>query len=156
MDIIQEEKKTLVNDSDDKEYYAKNELEKIKIKMIENPTRYMQVWAKLFKRDIVCKNKIFFNPQLRLSEDSDFTLRYLEYCNSICLSNISVYHYSLGGESTMRKFDGNKVNDYENAMRITGKYISTQNEMLQKAYDKYILMHLNIAFVREVFFIQNK
>ena len=147
--------KIIVNDSTDKEYYTEKEIEKLRVKMLENPTRYLQVWAKLFRRDIICNNNIYFNPNLRLSEDSDFTIRYLEYCLNICLCNSSVYHYSLTSASTMRTYDGNKVNDYENAMEITKQYILTQNEKIQTAYYKYILMHLNIVLVREIFCIQN-
>lgn len=119
--------------------------------LIDNPTRYMQVWAKLFKRQLIIENQIHFNPALRLSEDSDFTLHYLKIAKSIFLSPDLVYHYRLSSGSTMRTFDGTKAKAYVAAMYESEKAVKNDTEIIQYAFQKYILMHLNILMVHEVF-----
>lgn len=122
-----------------------------RILMIENPTQYMQVWAKLFRKKVIDQNGLCFDTELRLSEDSDFTLRYLRYVKSICLKADVVYHYSLNENSTMRTKSGNKTKDYIYAMERTTDAVKDENERIKTAFNKYILMHLNILMVREVF-----
>lgn len=135
--------------------FKNDSVEKCRIMMIENPTRYMQVWAKLFKKELIVENNIRFNETMCFSEDSDFTLRYSKYCNDICLCPEIVYHYSLDNASTMRMYDGKKVKGYISAMKETQKSLERENDQIHKAFEKYVLMHLNIALVREVFCLEN-
>lgn len=136
--------------------FRKKSCEEARIRMLENPTRYMQVWAKLFSRKVISENDISFNPALRLAEDSDFTLQVSRYCNHICFSPAVIYSYSMNADSTMRTFDGNKVKDYMDSMRISSEYVKNDTARIKKAYEKYVLMHLNILMVREVFERKNK
>ncbi|MDD6222258.1 MAG: glycosyltransferase [Lachnospiraceae bacterium] len=119
--------------------------------VIADPTKYMQVWAKLFRNDIIVKNQLRFNPLLRLSEDSDFTLRFLKEADSMVLSPKAVYQYTLNANSTMHRFDGAKVKDYVTAMYESRKAVEEDTQEIRDAFQKYVLMHLNILMVREVF-----
>lgn len=119
--------------------------------MLENPTLYMQVWAKLFKKSVIVKNKILFDDELKVAEDSDFTLHYLICCKSVCMSPDIQYHYAIDAASTMRTYSGDKLNNYINAMRCTVSSLEFSDLMLQKAVHKYVLVHFNVAMVREVF-----
>lgn len=135
-------------------YYEKNILE-ARRKMIKDPTRYMQVWGKVFRRDIIDRYHIRFNEKMKLSEDSDFTLKYISNCKKIIFMPDIIYNYSLNMESTMRTYDGSKVEQYIEAMEETSKYVKDRNFIDQNSFEKYILMHFNIAMVREVFAKQN-
>lgn len=119
--------------------------------MLVDPTRYMQVWAKLFKRSVIIENKILFNNELKVAEDSDFTLRFLMCCDSICLSPCVLYQYSIDSPSTMRTYSGDKLYQYKEAMKRTRSAIGMTDSWLQNAMDRYILIHFSIAMVREVF-----
>jgi hypothetical protein len=55
----------------------------------------------------------------------------------------------------MRVMDGSKTKDYLFAMRTTAKAVESENATIQKAFQKYVLMHLNILMVREVFAVRN-
>lgn len=125
------------------------------IEMLENPTRYMQVWSKIFSKRIIDEHNILFNPELRLSEDSDFTLRYAKHCKTMLFSEHAIYHYDLNVDSVMRVFDGSKSDSYIHAMHVSAKAIVDEEPQIQKAFDKYILMHLNVLMVREVFAVNN-
>ncbi len=150
------ERSNIVTAHANKEVFVKEQVEAARIRMIENPTRYMQVWAKLFRSDLIKKYQLTFEPKLRLSEDSDFTLRYGKYCTSICFSPNVVYHYSIDNASTMRTYNEDKINDYLFAMRHTKQNVQAESNRIQKAFYKYVLMHLNIAMVRDVFSVANQ
>lgn len=140
----------------EKRLYEGAHLEECRIEILENPTRYMQVWGKLFRRDIIMAHKVCFNTELFLAEDSDFTLKYSRYCKSICFLPDIVYHYSTDNVSTMRLYDEKKIYGYIHAMTETGKLVEDDTFEIQHAYAKYVLMHLNISMVREVFSNENK
>lgn len=133
------------------EKYVGEKVKNVREKMLENPTRYMQVWAKLLNRELVVSNDLLFDTKMRLAEDSDFILRYSRFCKKIVLSPICIYEYSLNPVSTMRVFDATKEKDYIYAMSEAAKWVDNESTGIQKAFDKYILMHMNILFVREVF-----
>ena len=141
--------------SEEEYYYSGNNYNFGREEVIANPTKYMQVWAKLFNRDLVVSNNVKFNPLLRLSEDSDFTLHYLKIARSMLISSKIVYHYCLNAGSTMHHYDGGKVKAYAQAMQISSKAVEDESKEIQNAFQKYILMHLNILMVREVFSLDN-
>lgn len=132
-----------------------NRVEKCRVEMLENPTHCMAVWAKLFRKEKIVKNSLKFNEKLRLSEDSDFIIHYSRYCSEICFCHETAYHYSTEASSTVRLYDGTKAGDYVTAMRETQKFITDETEPIQKAFRKYVLMHLNIIMVRDVFCREN-
>ena len=51
----------------------------------------------------------------------------------------------------MRTFDGTKAKAYVAAMYESEKAVKNDTEIIQYAFQKYILMHLNILMVHEVF-----
>lgn len=136
--------------------FSENDIEACRVKMLENPTLYMQVWAKVFRRELIIKNKIFFDENIYLSEDSDYTLRYTKICSYLSICSNVIYHYSLESTSVMRTFQEHKVDQYIYAMLKSQKHIFLESIEIQEAYKKYVLMHLNIALVREVFCVQNR
>lgn len=137
--------------TDRKRVFEKEKLDEGRIEMIQNPTRYMQVWAKLFRRDIIEKNHIRFDAELPFAEDSDFTLRYMKHIVSICWKPEMVYHYTLNPQSVMHVQTGEKTEKYIRAMEKSAEAIQDEKEIIKKAYDKYVMMHFNIMMVREVF-----
>lgn len=145
-----------IADSDSDEIYKDDKVEYVRCKMLENPTRYMTVWSKLFKTEIIRKYNIKFDENLRLAEDSDFTLKYTRHCNRIVLSAKSIYHYSIDNTSCMRTYDGSKTEEYANAMITSYEHVKYDSEVIKRAYDKYVLMHFNVAMVRDVFNHDNK
>ena len=145
----------VVTDQIQGEVYHDGDVKRIRIAMLENPTKYMQVWAKLFKRELIMENEILFDDCLRLSEDSDFTLQYSRVCKNIFVSPSITYHYSIDNVSTMRGSNGDKTKDYVFAMERTLERIKNEDKCILQAFQKYILMHLNIALVRDVFEASN-
>ena len=133
------------------EYYDENSIDGCRVMMLQNPTRYMQVWNKLFRKDLIVQHNIAFQTNLRLSEDSDFTLQYLVCCKTVQIMPEILYHYSIDNISTMRNAKSDKIKDYVLAMEVSQKHIKNCNEELHNAYQKYVLMHFNIAMVRDLY-----
>lgn len=123
-------------------------------KMLKNPTRYMTVWGKIFNLSVIKENHISFNENLRLAEDGDFMVQYLLHTRIIDERINYFYYYRNNKNSVMRTFDPRKVDDYLTALNITEKRIAVFPE-LKKSYSIYVLMHLNIMMVHEVFDIEN-
>ncbi|MBB1063536.1 glycosyltransferase family 2 protein [Limosilactobacillus fastidiosus] len=121
-----------------------------KSKMLKLPTLYMTVWGKVFKRSIIVNNKILFDERLNLAEDGDFMIQILLKTNSILLNNYILYHYRNNSNSVMRTFNNNKVSNYLRAMKISSCKIPS-GSYLEEAFNFYVLMHLNVMMVHEVF-----
>lgn len=51
------------------------------------------VCTKLYKTEIIKKNKLVFNNNIKISEDRIFALQYLYYCNKLYVVNKSSYNY---------------------------------------------------------------
>lgn len=63
------------------------------LKVINPKGFYGSVWAKLFLLDIIRKNNLLFNPEIRIGEDLLFTINYLKYCNNVVYDCIGRYNY---------------------------------------------------------------
>lgn len=55
---------------------------------------YMRVpWAKRFKKEIIIRDKIFFNSMMKIGEDTDFNIRYLQVADDIVTVSSPSYFY---------------------------------------------------------------
>lgn len=125
-------------------------------KALKDPTRYMTVWGKLFKRQTIVENNLEFNCNLSLAEDGDFLLKYLFMISSIIEMPNVLYNYHSNGQSVMHTFDNHKVQGYLIALNESQKTIIDQkNQQVIHWFNFYILMHFNIMMVHEVFDIDN-
>ena len=145
-----------VCDNQKEEMFDVSTMEACKIRVLKNPTRYMQAYAKIYRNDFLKNNKLQFNPNLRLSEDSDFCFRCLQVAKKVEFKNTIMYRVLPNLSSAMRSFDGNKVKDYIFALKETKKVVDLENKRVQHAFQSYVLMHMNIAMVRENFCLNNK
>lgn len=125
------------------------------VALIKNPTRYLAVWGKLFSKDTIKKNHLYFDPTLTLSEDSDFLIGYIKYCTNIVFSNWCIYVYNIQGNSSTRGYSGDKKQAYLNAIQLTQKRILNQNMSIHHAFSYYILMQLNLIMVKDIFCKEN-
>ncbi len=126
-------------------------IEQARVRMLQAPTRYMQVWAKLFRRQRVLAAGVLFEPELYLAEDSDFTFQYTAFCREIAFYPEIVYDYHMNLESVMHTFDEKKADGYVRAMTVTADRAAQMSERIQEACRQYILAHFHIAMVNGVF-----
>lgn len=143
-------KKRFITNGQIKRYSGK-QVESVRVEFLKNPTRYMQVWSKLYRTEIIKEKNIRFNEKLVFSEDSDFILRYSKYCKNVVFNPEIIYHYSIDNTSAMRSNKGDKIEKYVLALNETQISVRNESERIRYAFNIYILMHLNIAMVREIF-----
>lgn len=92
--------------------------------------------TKIFKSEIIKKNSLIFEPDLRLGEDLIFTLRYLRHTKNIGLLPVSLYHYVQHDSNFSRRF----VLDYlEQQNKLTLLYCSILEELIYSNADQNIL-----------------
>lgn len=142
--------------SDKYESYNKNQLEAQIVKMLKNPTIYLTVWGKLFKRELIINNNLSFDPELSFAEDSHFTLQYLKCVENICLCHDIVYMYSIDTPSVMRGNASNKMNAYIKALQKSETIFTNDSASLRHAFSYYVIMHLYIVMVRTIFSVHNR
>jgi glycosyltransferase involved in cell wall biosynthesis len=60
------------------------------------------ICSKLIRREIVISNQIFFDEKLQVNEDHLFFLNYYKFVNSIYISDLTGYKYSVSKKGTLR------------------------------------------------------
>lgn len=124
--------------------------------MISQPTKRMQVWAKVFDHQVISKNNILFNENLSYSEDGDFVFRYMQNIKDMLVTNAPIYKYCQDSISTMRSNSNDKISGYKNSLEHTKMFLDNESAIVRKAFNIYILMHLNVIFVHDVFDVRHK
>lgn len=77
-------------------------------------------WAKVYKKEILVKNKIKFPENVKFAGDLYFTAQCFCHCRSVTVINKPFYQYSADGETgiTSNFFNGKRpLKDYRNALR---------------------------------------
>lgn len=65
----------------------------IELDNLLNKLYFTAPWGKVYKNDIIQQNKIRFNINLKIGEDTDFVLNYLQYTHNIRLVSKPLYHF---------------------------------------------------------------
>lgn len=65
------------------------------------------VWAKLFRHDIIKKNRLCFNKDFSIREDEDFILKYMSVSQSMICTPKAGYHYIVPDWSSKYKQQDN-------------------------------------------------
>ena len=80
--------------------------------VLAEPTDRLTIHGWLFRRSVCLEQGIWFNPKLRLGEDSDWVLRYLSACRGACFVGAPVYRYTLSEESTIHRWKPGQTEAY--------------------------------------------
>lgn len=99
------------------------------------------VCNKLFKRDIIINNNIFFDEELSVCEDLDFCIKYAKYVNKANLVNKNFYYY-WQRNTTTDAFNIKRLSVIKSYEKII-KYAKTNfnNNNLYFNLKKRLLMH---------------
>ena len=141
--------------STEEEIFLKDDLEKVQVRMLKNPTAYMLASAKLFLLDIIRNNNISFDKTMVVSEDSEFVIKYMLKCDSIVLSESLMFNYTVDNVSTMRKYNPDRVKNYLYALNKTSKNLKDASISVRSAFGSYVLQNMNIMMVHGPFDVGN-
>lgn len=119
--------------------------------LISAPTKRMQAWAKVYRTNWLRENALLFNPELRYSEDSEFVLRGLLKANKIAVLEKAVMHYTISQGSAMHSIDEQRTEQYIRSLQCSEKEIQKQSAQIRDAFDSYVLAHLNLILVHDIY-----
>lgn len=87
------------------------------------------VWGKLYKRNIIIENNVWFDEKIKLFEDGIFNLNYLDFCENVKLIDNIVYFYKIEEQSAIHKYykdfytqDKLRIEFLENKFKNNDKY----------------------------------
>ena len=88
--------------------------------VLAEPTDRLTIHGWMFRRSVCLELGIWFNPKLRLGEDSDWVLRYLSACRGARFVSAPVYRYTLSEESTIHRWKPGQTEAYLDMLREIG------------------------------------
>ena len=77
----------------------------------------LYVWNKLFKKEIIKRNNIFFIKDIKHAEDALFGIEYHLYSSKNFYLNMTLYHYIMHKNSATRKINLEQIKDEEFAIK---------------------------------------
>lgn len=106
------------------------------------------VWNKLYKKNIILDNNLFFDETMKIGEDLMFNLEYIKYCKSIkIIEDILYKHTNINKTSLTQSY--NKEH-YQNERKVyislknTLKELGKYNDFNKKIIDEY---YINMTFL---------
>lgn len=111
-----------------------------------------QGWVvnKLYKREILIENHIYFNEKIYYSEDRLFNFFYLLHCHSVVYSTVPKYHYLIRQNSAMTSYHENgvyeeKYGSFMEAFEVMLSHCSAYSKTVKQALaSNYILDSINL------------
>ena len=125
--------------------------DELKAWLISKPTLRMQAWAKVYRTAFLKKYNLRFNENLSYSEDSEFVIRVLLKTRRIMIADSLFYQYHSGTDSAMRGFTEGRIEKYVRALNAAEKDIEPENAVVKRAFKEYVIAHINIMGVHDVF-----
>ena len=104
---------------------------------------FQGLWNKLFLNRVIRENKIEFNSQLSLAEDSIFILDYISCINSVYCEDTPIYHYVQDNSSSLSKSCNREIikanNMLVNKLLAVAKKYNCDTPALHKYCRKFYL-----------------
>ena len=139
-------------------YYKDNELIKLNYNgepvvqwALSRPTMRMTVWSKVFKKSFLLENRLFFNEQLWVGEDSEFLLRALLKSTSVQVENMDVYRYCSDAPAVMRSYNEKRTKAYIQSLEAVRDDLSQYDQETRAAFRDYIYAHINLIGVHDIY-----
>lgn len=121
------------------------------IHMLNDPTKFMTVWGKLFNKEIINKNQLLFDENIEVGEDSEFFLQYLLNVKTITFNPDYVYHYSMDVGSTTRSQNIQLIDKYQRSMNAIWNKSRNLSSDIRQAINGYIAINFIVAVVRGIY-----
>ncbi len=114
---------------------------------LAEPTDRLTIHGWLFRRSICLRHGVWFNPALRLGEDSDWVLRYLSACRGAAFVSAPVYRYTLSGESSIHRWKPGQTEAYLDMLEaIASSPVSREDN-----WPLYVLTTLLLILTHDTF-----
>lgn len=122
--------------------------------MMDNATKYLTVWNKLFRKSIIKKYHLRFDTDLEYSEDSKFLLEYMRYINKVNFVNEITYRYNNSNLSTVRTYKSTMLDSYvSSTINIFNAFKSYPE--FKEGLNGFVIAQFNLIMVHSVFIYEN-
>lgn len=93
----------------------------------------LTVWSKLYKREILIENSLFFDAEVKFGEDALFNLYFLEHVKKLNFSQKAFYNYYLENSSSTTKKTKNSIEKLEKSQEKFEEFLE------KKAWSKDVI-----------------
>ena len=98
-------------------------------------------WGKLFRKDFLDRNDLYFNERLSAAEDAEFMVRAALKADTVGFLDEVVYYYQIRPDSTVRRYDADYAGKYTEALKLIK--IDLKEALLEfEEYHSCVLYHL--------------
>lgn len=107
-------------------------------------------WCKLIKIDLIKRNNIKFNPDLKCGEGFNFCTECLQMANKVAVGNKTIYFYRVDNiNSAMTRFNMDRIKNGVKAIQLIDKNLKVRDEELVKACH-YAYWHTHCDFLNTI------
>ena len=118
------------------------------------------VCNKVFRKDIIDRERLLFNEKMFIYEDLEFFLRYLSFCKNIYISSECIYHYR---QSEDEGNAGRRLKRIPHIASLVDQIEAAAEGLIQVSEDNqvatqvgHILFSLYLVLAREKIAVSNK
>ena len=112
--------------------------------LLLSPDVTVGCWNKIYKRDMLIKNNIFFRTDLFYGEGLFFIINVSKYAKNITIGNRKVYYYRRNNEnSATTLFKIEKYYNGEKSLNLIGEKINLNNDYIKSMY----LLHISTFYL---------
>lgn len=83
--------------------------------------------GKLYRRDIITNNNIYFDEELSIQEDLKFNYEYIKHTSNILFIDKPYYHYITFNNSLTTKYLNERFDNYDKVLKTIINYYSDNN-----------------------------
>ena len=113
---------------------------------LADPTERLTIHGWLIRRAVCMQAEIFFRPDLRLAEDSEWMLRVLYACRGVQFVSEAVYRYSISAESTIHRWKKGLTDGYLRTLKEIGRTTASG----EKNWPLFVLTTLLLILTHDV------
>lgn len=131
--------------------YKTNELDDFLKKCLEYPTQNCNIAAVAYRSEIIAKENIQFEQEIKFAEDSLFVLKYILKCKKILTTDSPVYNVFYDQNSTVRSGKKQLEKEYLPAINSVGNLLNLNDQEMRNYWYIFTLNQLLVIFVNDVF-----
>nr|WP_246516244.1 glycosyltransferase family A protein [Aequorivita echinoideorum] len=107
-------------------------------------------WNKMYSKNYLIKNNLFFKEHLDIHEDTDFNLRCFSKTNNVEFLEASLYHYNNRVvPSLIKKYDDNRINNFNEVQNVLSESMELKNyseDVRFQILSNYLMMSIRYQF----------
>lgn len=108
------------------------------IEILQINRKFNVVWNKMYIKDIIIKNSIFFNESINLGEDYEFNVEYCKYIEKAIFIKDYLYNYNIFSNSISSNYRKDEFEIRFNNVKKNEKLYDEKKYSKEIVYQKYI------------------